>query len=75
MASVSYTHLDVYKRQAKEFLKGEEYTVIDAEEHQDLVEKYGVRQAPTFVVDDGQSPKIYVNASNIRKYVESSRQG
>ncbi len=62
-------------RIAKEFLKGEEYTVIDAEEHQDLVEKYGVRQAPTFVVDDGQSPKIYVNASNIRKYVESSRQG
>ncbi len=62
-------------RIAKEFLKGEEYTVIDAEEHQDLVEKYGVRQAPTFVVDDGSNPRIYVNASNIRKYVESIRQG
>ncbi|WP_434311500.1 ribonucleoside triphosphate reductase [Hominifimenecus sp. rT4P-3] len=58
-------------RIAKEFLKGEEYTLIDAEEEQDLVMKYGIRQAPTFVVDDGQNPKIYVNASNIRKYVEN----
>ena len=57
-------------RIAKEFLKEEDYILIDAEEEQDLVEKYGIRQAPTFVVDDGQSPKIYVNASNIRRYVE-----
>ena len=57
-------------RIAKEFLKEEDYILIDAEEEQDLVEKYGIRQAPTFVVDDGQNPKIYVNASNIRRYVE-----
>lgn len=30
------------------------YEVIDAEEHTDLVKKYGVMQAPTLVVDEGQ---------------------
>ncbi len=55
-------------RIAKEILKDEEYQLIDAEEHKDLVEKYGIRQAPTFVVDDGKKPGIYVNASNILQY-------
>ena len=55
---------------AKEMLKGEEYQVIDAEENRDLVEKYGIRQAPTLVVDSGVHAQKYVNASNIRRYVD-----
>ena len=38
---------------AKEILKGEDYQIIDAEENQDLVRKYGIMQAPTLVVTDG----------------------
>lgn len=55
---------------AKEMLKGQDYQVIDAEENLDLVKKYGIRQAPTLVVDDGEHMKKYVNASNIQKFVD-----
>ncbi len=56
---------------AKEFLKNVEYTVIDAEENPELVERYEVMQAPTLlVVKDGEA-QTYANASNIRKYAES----
>ena len=60
---------------AREFLKGENYTLIDAEEHLDLVRKYGIRQAPTLVIDDGgEKPLLYINASSIRRYAESTAQ-
>ena len=39
---------------AKEMLGDEDYQVIDAEEQQDLVEKFGVMQAPTLVVVNGE---------------------
>ena len=42
---------------AKEILKGEDYQIIDAEENQDLVRKYGIMQAPTLVVTDGTKSK------------------
>lgn len=46
------------------------YELIDAEENMDLVEKYGVMQAPTLiVVKDGQVTKL-ANASNIKNYAE-----
>ena len=46
------------------------YEVVDAEEHMDLVEKYGIMQAPTLIiVKDGQVTKL-ANASNIKKYAE-----
>lgn len=55
---------------AKEYLSEEDYMVIDAEEDMELVQKYGIRQAPTLVVvEDGRAQK-YVNASNIKKFVE-----
>ncbi len=54
---------------AKEILRGEDYQIIDAEENQELVKKYGIMQAPTLVVTDGKKAKKYVNASNIKKYV------
>lgn len=57
---------------AKEMLGDEDYQVIDAEEQQDLVEKFGVMQAPTLVVVSGEKTKKYVNASNIKKYVDTS---
>ena len=60
-------------RIAKEILKGEEYVVIDAEENQELVQKYGVRQAPTLVVVDGTHTEKYVNASNIKQFVDQQR--
>ena len=59
-------------RIAKEFLKGQDYQLVDAEEHVDLVKKYGVLQAPTLVVDDGAHSEMYVNASGIRRYAESA---
>lgn len=56
---------------AKEYLRGENYVLIDAEENMELAQRYGVMQAPTLVVVNGSSHKKYVNVSNIRKYAES----
>ncbi len=57
---------------AKEMLKkaDEQYVLIDAEENMELAQKYGVMQAPTLVVVGDESTKKYVNASNIKRYVE-----
>lgn len=57
---------------AKEILKGQEYVVIDAEENEELTRQYGVMQAPTLVVVDGNHTKKYVNASNIQKFVDEA---
>ena len=56
---------------AKEYLKDEQYVIIDAEENIELVGRYGVMQAPTLVVVNGDDFKKYVNASNIFKYADS----
>ena len=61
-------------RLAKEMLKGESVQIIDAEENPELVKKYGIMQAPTLVVVDGTRAKKYVNASNIRKYVDTVKE-
>lgn len=55
---------------AKEMLKGQQYELIDAEENVELARQYGVMQAPTLVVVEDDKAKKYVNASNIKKYVE-----
>ncbi len=55
---------------AKEYLKGVNYVAIDAEENIELAGRYGVMQAPTLVVVNGNGHKKYVNASNIKKYAE-----
>ena len=57
---------------AKEIIKGQEYIVIDAEENEELTRQYGVMQAPTLVVVDGNHTKKYVNASNIQKFVDDA---
>ena len=58
-------------RAAKEALKGMDYVTIDAEENQELAEKYGIMQAPTLVQIEGNHVKKIVNASNIRKFAET----
>ncbi len=55
---------------AKGYLEDVSYVAIDAEENMELANRYGVMQAPTLVVVDGDKHKKYVNASNIKKYVD-----
>lgn len=60
-------------RIAKEMLRNEPYELVDAEQNQELVSRFGVMQAPTLVVmHDGEVDK-YVNASNIKRYVDQKR--
>lgn len=54
---------------AKEMLQHEEYELVDAEENLDMVNRFGIMQAPTLVVVDGDESYKYVNASNIKKYI------
>lgn len=54
----------------KEYLKNVPYVTIDGEENMELARRYGVMQAPTLVVVNGDRHKKYVNASNIKKYVD-----
>ncbi len=58
---------------AKEILSGTDYIIIDAEENAELVERYGIMQAPTLVVIENGAAKKYVNVSNIKKYAESCK--
>ena len=57
-------------KQAREALKNEKYVLIDAEENMELARKYGVMQAPTLVVVNGNEYKKYANLSNITRYAE-----
>ncbi len=59
-------------RLAKEYLKDVDYIPVDAQENAELAQKYGVMQAPTLVVVDGDSFTRYANASNIRKYAQEN---
>ncbi len=56
---------------AKDYLGKEDYQIIDAEDNMELTKKYGIMQAPTLVVETDNDTRKYVNASNIKKYVES----
>lgn len=57
-------------RLAKQYLQGEQYVVVDAEENEELASKYKIMQAPSLVVVNAEGTEKYVNASNIKKYVE-----
>jgi len=48
------------------------YEKIDAEEAPELVEKFGIRQAPTLVVVKNGEASIYANASNIIGYISEN---
>ena len=55
---------------AKQMLEGMDYQIVDAEQHPDLVSKYGIMQAPTLVVRSDGVMRKYVNASNIQRFVD-----
>ena len=59
-------------RLAKEYLKDVDYIPVDAQENAELAQKFGVMQAPTLVVADGDSFTRYANASNIRRYAQEN---
>jgi len=61
-------------RQAEEQLKnaGIGYRKVLAEENPDLTAKYGVRQAPTLVADDGSAPVKWVGLGAIRKFISEN---
>ena len=50
------------------------YELVDAEENEELVKKYGVMQAPTLVVVDGDKVEKMANASNIKAYAENNKE-
>ena len=58
---------------AKQFLKDQNYQVVDAEEHPELTDAYGIMQAPTLVIVNNGEVHKFVNASNIKKYVDSKK--
>ena len=60
-------------RIAKELLKDVAYETVDAEERVDLTNEYGIMQAPTLVELKGGEVRKYVNASNIKAFVEGMK--
>lgn len=46
------------------------FVKIDAEENADLVNEYGIRQAPTLVIAHDGTFEKHTNVSNIKKYAE-----
>ncbi|MBR5388361.1 MAG: ribonucleoside triphosphate reductase, partial [Clostridia bacterium] len=50
---------------------GIKYDIVNAEEDKEKTLKYGVKKAPTLLVQDGDKIRYYDNASEIRKYIES----
>jgi len=46
------------------------YKFVDAEEKVELTKKYGVKQAPTLVIVNGDKVETIANLSNIKKHIE-----
>lgn len=62
-------------RQAEEQLRqaGISWRKVLAEENPDLTTRYGVRQAPTLVADDGTEPIKVVGLGAIRQFIQDNR--
>ncbi len=50
-----------------------DYKIALAEENEDLVEKYGIRQAPTLIVLNGEVVDTHVSVPGIKNYLSKSR--
>ena len=50
---------------------GIKYDVVNAEEAKETTLRLGIKKVPTLLVPDGDNFKVYDNASEIRKYIES----
>jgi ribonucleoside-triphosphate reductase len=48
---------------------GVQYTVLNADEERELVMKYGIRQAPTLVVADGDKFETFRGVSDIKGWL------
>ena len=46
---------------------------MDAEERPELTREYGVKQAPTLIVREGQAAEKFANASNIKRFIEERK--
>ena len=44
---------------------------VNAMENAELSKKFAIKLTPTLIVADGDSYKVYENASNVRKYIEN----
>ena len=51
---------------------GVSYTVLNANEERDLVAKYGIKQAPTLVIDNGEGFEKYRGVSDIKAWLSRS---
>ena len=60
-------------RQAKAYLEGISYELVDAEERADLSHEFGIMTAPTLVVVKGGEPTRVANVSNIKRWAEENR--
>ena len=47
--------------------------LINAMDHADLSKKFDIKLTPTLIVADGDSYAVYENASNVRKYIETTK--
>ena len=47
------------------------YEFVDAEEMPDLAKKFGIKKAPTLVVQGNDKNSLIENVSNIKKYIEA----
>ena len=52
---------------------GIKYQNVDALTNKDLANAYGIKQAPTLLVPDGDAYKVYENASSIKGYILSTK--
>ncbi|MDO4520188.1 MAG: anaerobic ribonucleoside-triphosphate reductase, partial [Erysipelotrichaceae bacterium] len=51
---------------------GVKYTVLNANEERDLVSKYGIKQAPTLVIEHGSEFEKYRGVSDIKGWLSRS---
>jgi ribonucleoside-triphosphate reductase len=56
---------------AKEYLKDMAYTLVDAEENEDVTKEHNILQAPTLLEISNGVVNKYTNVSNIKKFVEN----
>lgn len=54
---------------AEQVLKDVSYQKLDASEHEELAREYGIMQAPTLLIINGEQSKKCVNVSNIKSYL------
>ncbi len=50
-----------------------DYQIVNAMEQAELSKKFDIKLTPTLIVADGDSYSVYENASNVRKYIETTK--